>query len=39
MTTEGPNGVNLSPDEKTLYVSYTITSKVAKFDVGRRIAQ
>jgi gluconolactonase len=30
----GPNGVNLSPDEKTLYVSYTLTGLVAKFDVA-----
>ncbi len=33
-TTSGPNGVNLSPDEKTLYVSYTIAGQVAKFDVA-----
>jgi gluconolactonase len=33
-TTSGPNGVNLSPDEKTLYVSYTLTGDVAKFDVA-----
>ena len=33
-TTSGPNGVNLSPDEKTLYVSYTLTGEVAKFDVA-----
>jgi gluconolactonase len=33
-TTSGPNGVNFSPDEKTLYVSYTLASAVAKFDVA-----
>jgi gluconolactonase len=33
-STSGPNGVNLSPDEKTLYVSYTLTGEVAKFDVS-----
>jgi gluconolactonase len=33
-TTDGPNGVNLSPDEKTLYVSYTLTGDVARFDVA-----
>jgi sugar lactone lactonase YvrE len=33
-TADGPNGVNLSPDEKTLYVSYTIAGTVAKFDVA-----
>jgi gluconolactonase len=33
-TTSGPNGVNFSPDEKTLYVSYTIAGTVAKFDVA-----
>jgi gluconolactonase len=33
-TADGPNGVNLSPDEKTLYVSYTLTGEVAKFDVA-----
>jgi gluconolactonase len=33
-TTNGPNGVNLSPDEKTLYVAYTLTGTVAKFDVA-----
>jgi gluconolactonase len=33
-TTEGPNGVNLSPDEKTLYVAYTLSGTVAKFDVA-----
>ena len=34
MTSSGPNGVNLSPDEKTLYVSYTLSGQVAKFDVA-----
>jgi gluconolactonase len=34
MTTSGPNGVNLSPDEKSLYVAYTLASEVAKFDVA-----
>jgi gluconolactonase len=34
MTTSGPNGVNLSPDEKSLYVSYTLASQVSKFDVA-----
>jgi sugar lactone lactonase YvrE len=33
-STTGPNGVNLSPDQKTLYVSYTLSGQVAKFDVG-----
>lgn len=33
-TTSGPNGVNLSPDEKTLYVSYTLSGQVAMFDVA-----
>ena len=33
-STQGPNGVNFSPDEKTLYVSYTLTGTVAKFDVA-----
>jgi sugar lactone lactonase YvrE len=33
-TAAGPNGVNLSPDEKTLYVSYTVAGMVAKFDVA-----
>jgi gluconolactonase len=33
-TTSGPNGVNLSPDEKTLYVAYTFAGQVAKFDVA-----
>jgi gluconolactonase len=30
----GPNGVNLSPDEKSLYVAYTLTGDVARFDVA-----
>jgi gluconolactonase len=30
----GPNGVNLSPDEKTLYVAYTLDSNVYKFSVA-----
>jgi gluconolactonase len=33
-TSSGPNGINLSPDEKTLYVAYTGASQVAKFDVA-----
>ncbi|MGH7439235.1 MAG: SMP-30/gluconolactonase/LRE family protein, partial [Polyangiaceae bacterium] len=33
-TTSGPNGVNLSPDEKTLYVSYTGAGTVSKFTVA-----
>jgi gluconolactonase len=33
-TTAGPNGVNFSPDEKTLYVSYTFAGAVYKFDVA-----
>jgi sugar lactone lactonase YvrE len=33
-STNGPNGVNLSPDEKTLYVSYSLSGEVAKFDVA-----
>jgi gluconolactonase len=33
-STSAPNGVNLSPDEKSLYVSYTIAGTVAKFDVA-----
>ncbi len=33
-TANGPNGVNLSPDEKALYVSYSLTGQVAKFDVA-----
>jgi len=33
-STSGPNGVNLSPDEKTLYVSYTLSAEVAKFAVA-----
>jgi gluconolactonase len=30
----GPNGVNLSPDETILYVSYTAASSVSRFDVA-----
>jgi gluconolactonase len=33
-TTTGPNGVNLSPDQKSLYVAYTLANAVAKFDVA-----
>jgi gluconolactonase len=33
-STSGPNGINLSPDEKTLYVAYTTAGTVAKFDVA-----
>jgi gluconolactonase len=33
-TASGPNGVNLSPDEKTLYVSYSLSAQIAKFDVA-----
>jgi gluconolactonase len=33
-STSGPNGVNLSPDEHTLYVSYTTGGSVAKFTVA-----
>jgi gluconolactonase len=33
-TTNGPNGVNFSPDQKTLYVSYTTSSTVSKFTVA-----
>jgi gluconolactonase len=33
-STSGPNGVNLSPDEKTLYVAYTLANSVAQFDVA-----
>lgn len=29
-----PNGIALSPDEKTLYVSYTIASEIDAFDVA-----
>lgn len=32
--TSGPNGIGLSPDEKTLYVTYTADFMVAKFDVA-----
>ena len=33
-TTSGPNGVNFSPDQKTLYVSYTSGNSVSKFTVA-----
>lgn len=33
-TTSGPNGVVLSPDEHTLYVSYTATGEIAEFDIA-----
>lgn len=33
-TTSGPNGVELSPDEHTLYVSYTNTGEVHSFAVA-----
>jgi gluconolactonase len=33
-TTSGPNGVNLSPDEKTIYVAYTLANMVSKFAVA-----
>jgi gluconolactonase len=33
-TGNGPNGVNLSPDEKTLYVAYTLDGNVYKFSVA-----
>jgi len=33
-TTSGPNGVNFSPDEKTLYVAYTSGDSVSKFSVA-----
>jgi gluconolactonase len=33
-STGGPNGVNFSPDEKTLYVAYTLDNAVAKFSVA-----
>jgi gluconolactonase len=33
-STSGPNGVELSPDERTLYVSYTNTGEVDAFDVA-----
>jgi gluconolactonase len=33
-TTNGPNGVTLSPDEKILYVSYTSSNSISRFDVG-----
>jgi gluconolactonase len=34
-TSDGPNGVNFSPDEQTLYVSYTGTGQVYRFDVAK----
>ena len=33
-STGGPNGVTLSPDEKTLYVAYTSLNTVARFTVA-----
>lgn len=33
-TTSGPNGVNFSPDQKTLYVAYTSAGAVYKFSVA-----
>ena len=33
-TTSGPNGINLSPDEKIMYVAYTGANQVYKFDVA-----
>jgi gluconolactonase len=33
-STQGPNGINLSPDEKTLYVAYTTGNTVARFAVA-----
>jgi gluconolactonase len=33
-STDGPNGVTLSPDEKTLYVAYTSINTVARFTVA-----
>jgi gluconolactonase len=33
-STSGPNGIDLSPDEHTLYVAYTSSGEVAKFVVG-----
>jgi gluconolactonase len=33
-STDGPNGVTLSPDEKTLYVAYTSLDTVARFTVA-----
>ncbi len=33
-STLGPNGVNLSPDEKTLYVAYTAGNSVAQFTLA-----
>jgi gluconolactonase len=31
---QAPNGVELSPDERTLYVSYTRTGQIVSFDVA-----
>jgi gluconolactonase len=33
-STSGPNGINFSPDQKTLYVAYTSSSSVSKFKVA-----
>jgi gluconolactonase len=33
-STGGPNGVNLSPDEKALYVAYTSANSVSRFSVA-----
>lgn len=33
-STVGPNGVSLSPDQRTLYVSYTLDTTVVQFDVA-----
>ena len=33
-STAGPNGINFSPDEKTLYVSYSTSGSIAKFSVA-----
>jgi len=33
-STSGPNGINFSPDEKTLYVAYTTGNSVSKFSVA-----
>jgi len=33
-STVGPNGIDFSPDEKTLYVSYTNIGQVYRFDVA-----
>jgi gluconolactonase len=32
--TSGPNGIGLSPDERTLYVTYTVAGMVARFDIA-----